>query len=395
MRSSNGERCSSVVWALFVALVLLSTGCGPNSSQTATSTEFGTEYEIPLAGQSAVHDVALASGGRIWITWSDSAGHFAQRLNLAGESQGSPARIGPPCPGGVAIAVDDAVWTACVVPGEPNAARPGHVMVWHSPDGVRWQPTRLAGAGPTSHGVSLGVSRAHVALAWLNRDTDASRGWLAEVDRDDVENRREKLDVRTTRLTRPGLRGGAPHLVRTTQGWWVAAGESVIDRSGTPVTSVRLLEAQEAEHEMAGLLVSDPTPAFEQSTAPTAVLYRDENPAGSRVALFLERLERGAPVGEPIRIGRADIDEPAAFLRCEGERWVVVLHRYGRDEGVVAVHHLDPSFERLEPEHQLYEAGTSFRHVSATCIGDSVLLAAASEAPGSPLRVVRVGSATR
>ena len=376
---------------MWTGIALGFVGCDSEATPRASRAHFGSEFEIPVAGQSRVQDLAAAtSDDDVWIAWSEDAGLFVEQREPSGGPKAERVRVGPGCPGGVAIAADeDSLVIACVVPGQPSFGRQGHITLWQSGDGVRWRPFQIATAGENSRGVTVDVSPARVSIAWLDLDAENSRAWFTEVERRDTEEGKPKLFRNPQPLSRPRLRGGIPNLIQTRHGTWATAGESVLDRNDAEVASVRLLENEE-EHELAGLLVDDPMPVFERAIDPDAFVYRDENPAGSRVALFLERLQDGAPNGEPQRIGRADINEPAVFLRCATERWVVVLHRYGRRESVAAIHRLNASYETVGTERQIYEASKTFRHVAATCADSSVLVAVASDERGDPIRLSAV-----
>jgi hypothetical protein len=101
--------------------------------------------------------------------------------------------------------------------------------------------------------------------------------------------------------------------------------------------------------------------------------YRDQPSQQRKPGLYLVRLDsRAAPIGQPVRVGRADGIGRPDVRACMGGFVTATPRTYGGDY-FVGINWLDGTLQNPRGEQQFYEDTHAFTRAASACLGDSAL----------------------
>jgi hypothetical protein len=366
-------------WVLFCAALLgLLIGCADKSRSDVACT-FGQEHRVAVA-RGSFGGVRVVQWDETFVAvWTESLGTFVRTIDMNGRPVEAAQRIGIACEGGVdAVATPSGLSVVCIHPPMPQADKPGQIELIAFDRALAVTDRRIVGSvGRTSRGVSV-ADGGDGALVVAHDDGEERAVFVTRVTPD--------RPPRQQRISREGPTPGPPHVFADEDRLLVTWAETITDpTTDALVGEVLVFEPGGAESEpsrFATVIYDDAQPRLSRDTEGWVLGFRDEYPAGTRVALFTARLGPGLEkAGDLSRIGRSDAASGAALFPCAGGLYTVAPHSYGRREVLVGVSRLDTSLESIAGEHQIYTSGTEYVHGTGLCAGDAALILVAERAP--------------
>lgn len=364
-------RAPGAARAWIATCALLASACGAGDDGDGRC-ELGNEHVVGETGGNQFDGIALVAsgdGGAIAV-WSAHEGTFARALSRDGAPSGEARRIDARCDGGVAAVRDRGeIVVACLRRGQDAAQKKGGVVVLRAtPDGRVRSRRFLEGAGPESRGIDVALFERRPVVVWQSASPAQQEIWLAELGRGD-EPPRVVSSPGALVASGPSLFADEERFLVTWAEGWSGAG-----RAFEGHTLVH--DGRGAPREVAPLSFGDARPSLVRDARSLILAFRDERPPGTRSGLYLQRVGRQLrPIGEPVRVGRANGEGGPSVLACEHALVTVAPRTFGRWDVLVGINRIDPErFEKRELERQVYEYGSDFALARGACRDDGALL---------------------
>ncbi len=360
-----------------VALVALSIAACDEGPATGDLPSLACAFtdEIAIAETSGGFDaVAIAARGhRALVAWTAPDGTFARPIDGAGAATDEPIRVAPACTAGLALASrPGGAWLACGTLPMREADKPGALVLFSlALDGRVEGRHAIAALGGGSRGVSVATDGRGALVAWNDgeaRSVSAARFVRGE-------------PIEPRRISRDGTLPGPPFALVVDGHALVTWAESATTAAGVTVGEILVDDGRGAPHRIASVLADDAQPRLANVRGPL-LTYRDENPAGSRVALYLQPLTTDlARRGESVRVGRSDAPSGASVFPCGTGVYTVAAHGYGTHEALVGVRNYDLDLAPRTGERQIYVAEARYEHGVGACLDGGAVIVVAERAP--------------
>jgi len=353
-------------------------GCsGGNAREVECS--FGDEHVLAAARGRFDAIRAFTLGGGPAAAYSSSEGTYVQRLSPVGEASGAPLRLGPACPSGLdAIGLSDGgAVIACRRPALPHEGKAGAQSVIFLEEDLSVRERRSFGdVGPGSRGITVAEHPAGQAVV-AYFDAEKRAVFLAEITRG------QPIEPRI--VSRDGPTPAPPALFVDGDRLLLTWAETITDPStNTLIGEVLVSDLSGAPRRFASVLYDDAQPRLLRDDQGLVLAYRDENPAGSRVGLFVDRVDsRLTRANTPTRVGRSDAPSGVSLFPCAGGIYSVAAHTYGRREMLVGIARLDSTLASIAGERQVYRAGARYEHGVGLCADNAALVLVANRAPSA------------
>lgn len=346
----------------FAALVALSCGPGCERSESARCS-LGEATQIVRSDAARFDAIALASDGKRAIAaWSEATGSYVRSLN---RDAAPPRALGQRCAGGIAAALtQQALWVACLAPGEEQA--PGTLQL------LRLDPRTLAQQGPAlelarvernAHDVALAASATQLHIVW----SDGAAGRPRLFARALAVANNQLSEPRA--LSRPEANAREPSLLLQQSQLWVAWTESDIT-PGKVRHRLMLQRGSQAAVTLGEVLDETPQPALGQDDDGPLLSFRTAKKRDARPELFVARIDvrTGRFALPPRSIGRANGAGGPNVALCDATRAISVPIDHA-GELYIAFHPVSRALTTTEENHQYYESEREFVAAASACVG--------------------------
>lgn len=302
------------------------------------------------------------------MAWSERGGLYVRRVDPRGAPAGEPIRVGGACPGGVAMSASgDALFVACLRPGDPDRGRDGDLALFALRGDRAALASRTGPVGPASQGVDVEVRGDRAVAAWRSADTLAGHAYVADGPPDALPQGAPISTAETLAGAPSVWLDGGDRVVAWTEGWLERGrqgGHLLVQRADEPPRpSLSVGEIGARVH-----LTAD-------ETSPMVTL-RDLR--SSRHRAFVGRLDerlrlRDDDLGSP---GRADAEDVTPMLvPCGDHVFAVMARRSSREVTMVNLRRLDRALRPVEAEQQIYAYHARFPQAVGACVDGDLLVA--------------------
>jgi hypothetical protein len=352
---------------LFLSILFVLTAC-ESESRSDVACVFGDEHRVASA-RGGFTAVRIAHRGDGYVAaWTSSAGSYVRAIDASGAPASDAHRIGNHCDAGFDVTeTPSGLAIACLYAPVVAQDKQGLVsLIQTDADGHVVMRRTFGDVGSGTRGVSVASTGEGLAVAYFD-------GALASVLFADVGDE-PKPEPRV--VSREGPTAGPPHLFVDGDRLLLTWAETIVDpMTDSLVGEVLISDLDNEPVRFANVLYDDAQPRIARDAEGLVVGFRDENPAGSRVGLFVARagsnLERE---GEPSRVGRSDAASGVSLFPCADGLYAVAPHSYSRREMLVGVSRLDARLESIAGERQIYTSGERYEHGTGTCADGAALI---------------------
>jgi hypothetical protein len=353
--------------AVALSTLFVLAGC-EGESRSDVACVFGDDHRVASArgGFTAVRIARLDDG--FVAAWTSGEGTFVRAIDGSGAPSSGARRVGGHCDAGLDItSTPSGLAIACLHAPIPDQDKQGLVsLIQTDADGQVAMRRTFGDVGSGSRGVSVASAGDRLAVAYFDGELGSVR--FAEVGDE------PKPEPRT--VSREGPTAGPPHLFVDGDRLLLTWAETIIDpMSDSLVGEVVISDLEGEPARFASVLYDDAQPRITRDGQGLIVGYRDENPAGSRVGLFVARV--GADLeqeGEVWRVGRSDAASGVSLFPCADGLYAVAPHSYSRREMLIGVSRLDEHLDSIAGERQIYTSGERYEHGTGTCADGAALI---------------------